>query len=168
MGVPRAQAAADLDALRRFFVVRHAKAGDRAEWSGDDSLRPLTKKGRKQAEELVGLLESFPINAIFSSPYTRCVQTVMPLGLARRLKVQKSASLAEGHGLNGLEEFFADRRLDGVVLSTHGDIVWELVEDLVGRRVIDAGDGGYEKGSTWIVDVDEHGLAEKARYLPAP
>jgi 8-oxo-dGTP diphosphatase len=116
---------------------------------------------------MVGLLESFPIKAIYSSPYLRCLQTVEPLARAHRLAVKSSASLAEGHGLDGLNQFLSDTKLDGAVLSTHGDIVWELVEDLVGRHVIRAGDGGFEKGSTWIVQTSD-GVIAKARYLAAP
>ena len=32
------------------LLVRHARAGDRSEWEGDDRLRPLDKKGRRQAK----------------------------------------------------------------------------------------------------------------------
>ena len=157
-----------MDALSRsFYVVRHAKAGSRSHWSGDDRQRPLNKKGEKQAGALVKLLQPFPITAIHSSPYLRCVQTVQPLARSRRLEVKQSDSLAEGHGLAGLAEFFGDRSLDGVVLATHGDITWELVEDLVQRHVVKAGEGGFEKGSTWVVEVDD-GVPVKARYLPAP
>ena len=53
------------------------------------------------------------------------------------------------------------------MLSTHGDIVWDLVEDLVGRHVIKPGEGGFEKGSTWVLGVDDSAVAE-ARYIPAP
>ena len=113
-------------------------------------------------------LKAFRISDIFSSPYVRCAQTVEPLARARRLKVKPSPSLEEGHGLEGLTEFLGDRSLDEVVLSTHGDIIWELVEDLVEREVIKAGEGGYEKGSTWVLQVDEHGVAERARYIAAP
>jgi phosphohistidine phosphatase SixA len=153
--------------VRTFYVVRHAKAGSRGHWTGDDRKRPLSKKGIKQADELVGILQEYPIKAIFSSPYLRCVQTVEPLARATRIAIKPSNSLAEGRGLSGLGEFFADSRLDQAVLSTHGDIVWELVEDFVNRHVIKAGDGGFDKGSTWVVDVDGH-IAVKARYLPAP
>ncbi len=149
-------------------MVRHAKAGSRSDWTGDDRKRPLSKKGMKQAEDLVALLEPFPITAIFSSPYSRCVQTVEPLARKRKLEIQQSASLAEGHGLDGLKEFLMNQELDDVVLSTHGDIVWELVEDLVHREVPNAGDGGYEKGSTWVLEVDEQGVVKRAHYLPAP
>jgi len=153
--------------LRTFYVIRHAKAGSRGDWTGDDRLRPLTKKGQNQAEELVGQLKSFPIKSIFSSPYLRCMQTVEPLSLARKVPVKSSIELAEGRGLDGLNEFLGNSRLDHAVLSTHGDIVWELVEELVSRHVIRAGDGGFDKGSTWILRVQD-GVPVKARYLPAP
>ncbi len=154
--------------LRTFYVVRHAKAGDREEWLGDDRKRPLTGKGRKQADELVSMFKPFAVSAIHSSSYLRCVQTVEPLAHKRSLPIKRSASLEEGHGLAGLSEFLRDRALDGGVLSTHGDIVFELVEDLVGRGVIKAGDGGYAKGSTWVLGVDEQGVPVRARYLAAP
>ena len=153
--------------LRSFYVVRHGKAGSRDRWTGEDRKRPLTKKGIKQAEDLVDLLTSYPVAAIFSSPFVRCMQTVQPLGKRLRLKVEESVSLAEGHGLAGLHEFLDEGDLDNAVLCTHGDIVWELVEDLVKRKLLRAGEGGFEKGSTWILHVDGSKIA-KARYLPAP
>jgi len=150
---------------RTFYVVRHAKAGDRESWSGDDRLRPLTKKGHKQAEQLVTLLEGKRIAAVFSSPYVRCVQTVEPLARANRLEVEHRIELAEGHGLDGAMTFLGNPKLDRAVLSTHGDIVWELVEELVRRRVVKAGDGGYEKGSTWELQLDGAAIVA-ARYSP--
>ena len=154
--------------LRTFYVVRHAKAGDRDAWTGDDRRRPLTRKGIEQAEKLVNVLAPQAISAIYSSAYVRCVQTVEPLARARRLEIEMSPSLEEGHGLEGLEEFFGDRSLDEAMLSTHGDIAQELFEDLAGREVVKSGYGGMDKGSTWVVEVDEHGVVERARYIPAP
>jgi len=154
--------------LRTFYVVRHAKAGSRSEWTGDDRKRPLSKKGLEQAEALVTLLARYPIAATYSSGYLRCVQTVQPLARARKLDVKLSPSLEEGHGLEGLAEFLGDRSLDDAVLSTHGDIMDELVEDLVAREVIQPGERGIDKGATWVLEVDEHGVAKRARYIPAP
>ena len=148
-------------------MVRHAKSGSRSHWSGDDRLRPLSKKGVKQAQALIEILEPFPITAIFSSPFLRCVQTVQLLAQARKLAIKESEALAEGHGLEGAMQFLGDPKLDHAALSTHGDIVWELVEELVKRHVIKPGEGGFEKGSTWVVDV-EAGSFVKARYIPAP
>jgi phosphohistidine phosphatase SixA len=153
--------------LGTFYVVRHAKAGSRSHWTGDDRLRPLNKKGFKQAERLVSILEPFPISAIFSSPFLRCVQTAEPLARAHRIAVNETPSLAEGHGLKGAMQFMADPNLDHAVLSTHGDIVWELVEELVKRHVVKAGEGGFEKGSTWIVEVEDDAFVT-ARFIPAP
>ena len=150
-----------------FYVVRHAKAGSRGHWTGDDRLRPLSKKGFKQAEALVSILETFPISAIFSSQFLRCVQTVQPLAHARKLVIKETEALAEGHGLAGAMQFLGDPKLDHAVLSTHGDIVWELAEELVKRHVAKAREGGFEKGSTWMVDV-EAGSFVKARFIPAP
>jgi 8-oxo-dGTP diphosphatase len=153
--------------LRTFYVVRHAKAGSRSHWTGDDRRRPLSKKGMKQAEDLVELFADVTVTSILSSPYLRCVQTVEPLARARKLAVKQTDQLAEGHGLTGLSTFFTDPKLDDAVLCTHGDIVWELVEDLAKRKVLPAFRDQFEKGSTWVVDVDGE-VPVKARYLPAP
>ena len=67
----------------------------------------------------------------------------------------------------GAYTFIADARLDNVVLCTHGDIVWELVEDLTRRRVLPAFREDFDKGSTWVVEV-EKGASVRATYIPAP
>jgi 8-oxo-dGTP diphosphatase len=168
----RAKTPARLDGLSQgavgtFYVVRHAKAGSRGHWSGDDRLRPLSPKGFKQAKALVSIFDKFQVTAVFSSPYLRCVQTVEALARSKGLPVKQSASLEEGHGLAGAMELMGDPALDGAVLSTHGDIVWELVEDLVKRHIVRPGDGGYEKGATWVIDV-EGGTPHHARFIEAP
>jgi 8-oxo-dGTP diphosphatase len=77
------------------LLIRHARAGDRAEWEGDDRLRPLDERGWRQAGELVDLLAEFPIERIVSSPYDRCVQTVEPLARSRGLAIELREELAE-------------------------------------------------------------------------
>ena len=44
------------------LLVRHASAGSRGEWNGDDELRPLDETGQEQAEELVRLLSRFEVD----------------------------------------------------------------------------------------------------------
>jgi 8-oxo-dGTP diphosphatase len=157
----------DAVTLGTFYFVRHGKAGSRSHWSGDDRLRPLSKKGLKQAEELVEILQPFPITAIYSSPFLRCMQTVETLAHARKLEIKPSPALVEGQGLKGAMLFLGDPELDHVVLSCHGDLVWEVVEDLVKRHVVKAGEGGFEKASTWVVNYD-NGTPVQARFIPAP
>jgi 8-oxo-dGTP diphosphatase len=149
-----------------FYVVRHAKAGSRSHWEGDDRKRPLSKKGALQAEA-IALLGNLGIASIFSSPYLRCMQTVEPLARKLRLDVTPASDLAEGRGLRGLYRFFDDPALDRTVLCTHGDLMWELVEDLTNRRVLPAFREAFDKGSTWVVEVDG-GSPVGARYIPAP
>jgi 8-oxo-dGTP diphosphatase len=120
-----------------------------------------------QAQELVTIFANFDISAVYSSPYLRCMQTVEPIARAHRLKVQSEPGLAEGRGLEAAYRFFGDDKLDEVVLCTHGDIVWELVEDLAKRKVLPGFREEFDKGSTWVVQV-KGGVPVKARYIPAP
>ncbi|MGH4013513.1 MAG: NUDIX hydrolase [Pseudonocardiaceae bacterium] len=67
------------------LLVRHAKAGKREQWHGDDALRPLTTAGWRQAEALRALLPLFGPQRVYSAPPVRCRQTVE--GLAADLGV---------------------------------------------------------------------------------
>jgi phosphohistidine phosphatase SixA len=149
------------------YFVRHAKAGNRSNWEQDDRARPLTKNGLKQADALVATLAPYAISAILSSPYERCVQTVEPLARARRLRVQETRHLAEGARLKGAFRFIEDPDLDDTVLCTHGDVMQELVEDMIRRRIVKASHMALEKASTWVVEVED-GTPVSARYIPAP
>lgn len=77
------------------LLVRHASAGDRYEWEGDDRLRPLDERGRRQADELVELLEQYAVTRLLSSPSLRCVQTVEPFAEARGLGIEIRDELSE-------------------------------------------------------------------------
>ncbi|HJQ42166.1 MAG TPA: NUDIX hydrolase, partial [Jatrophihabitantaceae bacterium] len=59
-------------------LVRHARAGKRSEWRGDDALRPLDPSGEAQAQALVPFLECFAPTRIVSADRNRCVQTLEP------------------------------------------------------------------------------------------
>jgi 8-oxo-(d)GTP phosphatase len=110
------------------LLVRHAWAGDRDGWEGDDRARPLDKRGRRQAEELVARLQPYPIEAILSSPARRCVETVEPLALARGLELEVRHELSED--LQGTEGGALVRSLAGrdVVVCGHGGLELALPE----------------------------------------
>src|ERR1700694_2009295 len=146
------------------YFVRLAKAGSRTRWEDDDRARPLTKNGMKQAEALVSALGPYAISAVWSSPYLRCVQTVEPLAHARRLAVQETRHLAEGARLKGAYRFIEDPDLDDAVLCTHGDVIQELADDLIRRRIGKASQVELAKGSTWVVEVED-GSPVAARYI---
>lgn len=58
-------------------LLRHSHAGDPMSWGGDDDLRPLSDKGRAQADRLGSFLATlgFTTDAILTSPKTRAAQT---------------------------------------------------------------------------------------------
>ncbi|HYM64274.1 MAG TPA: phosphoglycerate mutase family protein [Gaiellaceae bacterium] len=104
-------------------LVRHASAGNRKRWSGDDRLRPLDERGRRQAHGLVAALEPFGVDRVYSSPYLRCVQTVEPLAAALGVEVEEREELAEGVARDAVLSLLDE--LDGgtPALCTHGDVV---------------------------------------------
>jgi phosphohistidine phosphatase len=60
-----------------FHLLRHAHAGDPAKWRGSDDDRPLSSKGRAQAERLGAHLAAtgFAPDAIVTSPKVRARET---------------------------------------------------------------------------------------------
>jgi probable phosphoglycerate mutase len=79
-----------------FLLVRHAAH----DWLGRGlaGRQPgvsLNPQGWEQAEELVRRLEGRAIDAIYSSPQPRAMQTVAPLSGRRRLKVQVADAFDE-------------------------------------------------------------------------
>jgi 8-oxo-(d)GTP phosphatase len=99
------------------ILLRHASAGKREAWSGDDRLRPLDKRGRAQALALRDLLRTRGVQHVLSSPYVRCTQTVAPLGL----EIVTDERLAEGAPVEATLALLHD--LDEAVACTHGDVV---------------------------------------------
>ena len=58
-------------------LLRHADAGDPEAWTGPDSVRPLSEKGRKQSKRLAEHLATigFSVDRIITSPKIRAEQT---------------------------------------------------------------------------------------------
>jgi phosphohistidine phosphatase SixA len=121
------------------LLIRHASAGKRADWEGDDRKRPLDEHGRGQAETLVQALARYSLERIVSSPYDRCVETVEPLAAARGLAVELRDELGDGRADDGAALV---RCLAGepVALCVHGG----LSEALLGTQ--------QKKGETLVLD----------------
>jgi 8-oxo-(d)GTP phosphatase len=60
------------------ILLRHASAGAKSAWKGDDSARPLDAEGERDATALAGLLRCFGVSRVVSAPAERCVATVRP------------------------------------------------------------------------------------------
>ena len=132
------------------FLVRHAKAGDRTKWHGDDRKRPLTKSGWEQAEVLSKRLRKEEITRVASSPAVRCVQTVEMLAEDLGLKVDKIPELAEGSTPEECLKLIRKHADDGIVISTHGDVMLGVLYEAV-RPVPE--DVPVAKGCCWVFEV---------------
>jgi broad specificity phosphatase PhoE len=149
------------------YLVRHAKAGSRKDWEGADRDRPLSGKGRRQAEGLVDLLADRPVRRVLSSPYLRCVQTVEPLAEKLGLPVEKVDALAEEADPAEAVELLRGLAGTTAALCTHGDLIPPILDTLAAADGLPLPPGyPFAKGSVWELDV-LNGRWLAARYLPA-
>ena len=148
------------------LLIRHAEAGDRRDWGGDDELRPLSPIGKDQAMRLVALWRDQPLTRVLSSPFVRCTQTVEPLASALGLQVEGTQALAEGHAAEALELVHSLVGEDAA-LCTHGDVVPEVLQHLEAEGVHILAEWKWRKASTWVLHTDDGAFA-RATYVPRP
>lgn len=148
-------------------LLRHGAAGNRDKWNKDDRLRPLTKKGRRQAEAIAENLKDRGIERIFTSPYQRCIDTVEPLADMIGAKFEVSEALAEGPDVDASYQLIHDIAGTNTVLCSHGDVIPATINRLMWLG-LELTDRFYcPKGSIWEIDVDQGRFAE-GRYVPPP
>ncbi|HYT10510.1 MAG TPA: NUDIX hydrolase [Mycobacteriales bacterium] len=170
----------DRDLLRAFLtvppatamvlLVRHARAGERTSWPGDDRLRPLDPEGRRQAEALRGPLKWFGPERIFSADPLRCLQTVASLAEDLGLPVESEPAFSEQAYAEDRER--ALRRVlamaaesgPAVVCSQRG-VIPDLVGTLAAENGLRLGKVIARKASVWALSfVDDRVVA--ADYYP--
>ena len=139
----------------RVLLVRHARAGDRMTWVGDDALRPLDEKGRKQAKRLAKILVELGATRLVSSPSVRCVQTFEPAVKHLGVPLEERTELAEGSSAEQVLALLEDLGDSVPALSTHGDVI----ADLIGW------DKKCKKGSIWVLELDGEDVRAET-YLP--
>lgn len=169
----RVLVSSDLDELLSVgtvWLIRHAAAGDRTAWTDDDRLRPLTKKGRRQAKAIADALATHDIDAIFSSPYVRCRETVEPLAVAVGTQIEDTEHLAEGAREAQTLEWLRTMGGMHVVACSHGDVIPGVVRRLDAMGVpLYSPNGVFDvkKGSIWTLAL-EGGRVVSATHTPPP
>jgi broad specificity phosphatase PhoE len=152
------------------LLVRHARAGRRDRWEGDDRLRPLSGKGRAQARALPGVLGPWTAagtTLLVSSPWIRCVETLDPLAAALCAGIVVDEALGEGMGAKAIDALGSWMRSRPAVLCTHGDVIEEVLCTLMSSGVDLAREPHAAKASVWVLD-GVAGDIRTARYLPSP
>ena len=149
------------------YLVRHAHAGDRYQWDGDDVERPISPKGRRQTEAITEVLAAEPVTRVLTSPYVRCQQTVAPLADRLSVPLEVEEVLAEGTAGSIALGLARDLRDEVAVLCSHGDVIPELLAELLADGMAMVGPRRCEKGSVWRIDV-EQGRFARGTYLGRP
>jgi 8-oxo-dGTP diphosphatase len=149
------------------YLIRHAKAGRRSQWTGRDADRPLSSKGRHQADGLVDLLAGRPVGRVLSSPSVRCQQTVAPLARDRGLEVEVSPALDEGAEVADAMRLLAANDSVDAALCSHGDVIPAVIDHLAATGADVQGPESAAKGSVYVIEVDGERFAT-ATYLDPP
>jgi 8-oxo-dGTP diphosphatase len=148
------------------FFVRHAKAWSRDDWHVDDDLRPLTTKGTRQAEGIAATFADRPVVDVLSSPTVRCVRTVEPLARRRGLEVRTVDWLRPGTA-TAVTRAEALSLPGPAVLSSHREVIPDLVRGFAEDGMSVDGPLTWKKGSTWAIERDA-GFPSQGRYVPPP
>jgi 8-oxo-dGTP pyrophosphatase MutT (NUDIX family)/broad specificity phosphatase PhoE len=138
-------------------LVRHARAGKRSEFDGNDALRPVDKLGQEQARRLATVLPSFAPRRLFAATPLRCRQTLEPLAEVVGLPIVTDAAFAEPAEVDDVpaKAKAAAARLielrDGprAVVCSQGKVIPTLVALLHGDE--DPQPYKTPKGSGWVL-----------------
>jgi 8-oxo-dGTP diphosphatase len=138
------------------IILRHTKALERGDWDGDDSLRTLNESGLAQAKSLIEHLAPFAIDEIYTSDFTRCVQTVSPLGESRGLVVSKVPSLNEAtfesdpeRSISFANALKQDER--NILICSHNPVIPTMLRGILNTKLKNKDLIKLEPGDAWLV-----------------
>jgi 8-oxo-dGTP diphosphatase len=149
------------------YLIRHAKAGSRSHWVGDDRERPLSKRGWRQAAAIADALVPLGLTHLVSSPYVRCRQTLEPIASALDLDIALDERLAEEQRFEDVLELLAEVP-DGTALCSHGDMIPATMHALERRRCTFGTPPDWRKGTVWYLQRTASGDIVHARVTPPP
>ena len=138
------------------LLLRHASAGERLSSPGVDRFRRLDEAGRIMARQLVWAYADREITKIVSSPFPRCVETVVPLAASLGLAVDQHWELAQDSSLEDIVTLLVDLP-ETTMACTHR----EVFEKLLGW------DAPCDKGAAWVLERNGSELVP-ALYLEPP
>ena len=157
---------------RTMLIVRHGTAGSKSRYKGDDRKRPLDKRGRAQAESLVGQLLAFGANELYAADRVRCHQTLEPLAEELGVTIHNEPALTE--------EAYADNRKTArhrileiaaaggtPVICTQGRVIPDLIAWWCERYEVRPDKSRNRKGSTWVMSMADGNLVA-ADHIGSP
>ncbi len=135
----------------QLYLLRHAHAGDPAEWEGDDDQRPLTRKGRRQARRLGSFMRAVGLkpDALVTSPLVRAAETAELVAKALHTEVLVDPRLGGDLGIGRLDTILKELDRERPVLVGHDPDFSALVALLCGASRIP-----MKKGALARIDVE--------------
>lgn len=138
------------------IILRHTKALERGDWDDEDSLRTLSEVGLDQAQFLINHLKPFAINEIYTSNYTRCVQTVTPIAHARGLAMTQVPSLNEAtfeedplRSISFANALKQDQK--NILICSHNPVIPTMLRGILNTKLKKRDLIKLEPGDAWIV-----------------
>ncbi len=155
------------------LLVRHAKAGSRAEFSGDDTLRPLSEAGMRQRRALHTFLPLFGPERVYSAPRVRCEQTVEPVADDLGTGIVREPRLAEESYRD--DPASTQQRLLQIAAGTgtalvcsQGGVIPGLVTGLAASAGLELGEVDSKKASVWTLTFRSEPSVGPGPGRPAP
>jgi phosphohistidine phosphatase len=154
--------------MTTLFLLRHAHAGDPARWSGDDDVRPLSERGRRQSERVGRMLagtDEAP-DLLVTSPLVRAAETAEIVGAALGVPVVVDRRLAGPLFAEDLGDILASAGApERPCLVGHDPDLSSLLGELIGLAVVP-----MRKGTLARVDFDGPVLGGRGtlRFLVPP
>jgi 8-oxo-dGTP pyrophosphatase MutT (NUDIX family)/phosphohistidine phosphatase SixA len=150
-------------------LVRHAHAGERKKWSGDDALRPIDPDGQIEADGLGVVLALFEPARLFAATPLRCKQTLEPLAERLGLPIVMDSAFAEPADPDELPAKvkvaaarLADLRDGGTVaICSQGKVIPPLLASLRGEE--DPAPFKTPKGKGWLLSWSGDSLSALSR-----
>ena len=138
------------------IILRHTKSLERGDWDEEDSHRTLDETGFDQAQLLIKHLAPFAIDELYTSDYTRCVQTVTPLAHARGLSITAVPSLNEESFELDPEKaiIFANALKQdekNILICSHNPVIPSMLRGILNTKLKNKDLIKLEPGDAWIV-----------------
>ncbi len=120
------------------YLLRHAHAGNPAEWTGDDAKRPLSKKGRRQAEMLGQFMaqRGFAPDSIVTSSKLRARQTSEIFADALGLAFTVDDRLAGSFDVDTVDAIVEAAGGTSIVLVGHDPDFSDIAAELIGAAYL--------------------------------
>lgn len=138
------------------IILRHTKSLERGDWDEADSLRTLDETGFDQAQLLIKHLAPFAIDELYTSDYTRCVQTVTPLAHARGLSITAVPSLNEESfeldpekAISFANALKQDEK--NILICSHNPVIPSMLRGILNTKLKNKDLIKLEPGDAWIV-----------------